>query len=788
MKLCPTCQRTHPNEIAFCPHDGTPLQANDTLPAGQVLDGRYEIKALLAETPGGQLYRAHDVRLDRHVALKIFRDELSREALRKQKALGQLRHPNVTKIYDLTNRYMVLEHIEGQTLDKVLRERGRFTPVEVAEALRPVADALNYALSLGITCEFLTLADITIQRAKNNPTHIILLPLIFNRRSTWSGASGASYALRLKKQNVAPYVAPELWHEDTSPEDNGENGRALVYSLGVIAYELLSGRKPDDASTPRDSRPEQAPQQPAPLTELAPDIPHIAARVVERALAREAKDRPATVREFVSEFQDALGMKKATIESFPMARGAMEVDEEKPVLRLPTDRATRSPAPEPKSHDDPAHPADATVADKPIYLDENVQFTVYQPETIAPARWYTLLAFAHLSKRRPDAPPGEPEPLAEVKRIAARVLEDQPSEYDTVKQNSLHAVPRAGEITFVPEAAGCEFNPPSQSFSWQKSVHKVEFELRASPTLDGQVMRGRLTVFLGSLILADVPLAIRVDARATVEARPVPAVVTPYRKIFPSYSHQDRAVVEEIEQHVHALGDTYLRDVTQLRAGQDWQRWMRDAIREADVFQLFWSHNSMRSFYVRQEWEYALSLGRQNFVRPTYWEQPLPESPAENLPPTELRQLHFQHLRASTISYHPAPAAAQHAPATPERQEHTATAVAAQPAVNDVLCHACGTRNSAAKAFCENCGTMLSAGAQPSVGAAATSATDAGNVLDVFWEKRERAAEHIGMTPYQQSLPLTAPKGRPLLLVGILMVLLFFIALAAGLYLLVSLL
>src|SRR5205085_1026990 len=119
-------------------------------------------------------------------------------------------------------------------------------------------------------------------------------------------------------------------------------------------------------------------------------------------------------------------------------------------------------------------------------------------------------------------------------------------------------------------------------------------------------------------------------------------------KIFASYSHRDREIVEQIEHHIQALGDKYLRDVTELRSGQDWQRWMKDAISEADVFQLFWSHNAMRSAYVREEWEYALAL-----ARPIYWETPLPESPTENLPPEELRRLHFQHLRPS-MSTHPA--------------------------------------------------------------------------------------------------------------------------------------
>ena len=72
---------------------------------------------------------------------------------------------------------------------------------------------------------------------------------------------------------------------------------------------------------------------------------------------------------------------------------------------------------------------------------------------------------------------------------------------------------------------------------------------------------------------------------------------------------------------------------------------MKDAIYQANIFQLFWSRNSMRSENVRAEWEYALSLGRAHFIRPTYWETPLPQSQEEGLPPEALRSLHFQHVR-----------------------------------------------------------------------------------------------------------------------------------------------
>jgi hypothetical protein len=87
-----------------------------------------------------------------------------------------------------------------------------------------------------------------------------------------------------------------------------------------------------------------------------------------------------------------------------------------------------------------------------------------------------------------------------------------------------------------------------------------------------------------------------------------------------------------------------------LRAGEVWDERLMQMIEEADVFQLFWSRHAMESPYVHREYEHALSLNRPNFVRPTYWEDPLPSDPARNLPPEILLRLHFQRIGPFLLS------------------------------------------------------------------------------------------------------------------------------------------
>jgi hypothetical protein len=284
----------------------------------------------------------------------------------------------------------------------------------------------------------------------------------------------------------------------------------------------------------------------------------------------------------------------------------------------------------------------------PPPVGDNVQFTVYRPRAVVPDRWYTLIAFAHLAAKRREAPAEEPDPIEEVTRQAVRVLgEREASTHHRITQDALQAVPREETLTFVPNVPGVEFNPPLRTFRWSEEVHREEFRLRAGPDLVGQTARGRLSVFLGDILLAEVSLAIPIDPPAETPGDDAPTETEHarrYRKIFASYSHRDLHVVEQIERLAWALGDEYLRDWKHLRAGEMWDERLLQMIEEADVFQLFWSRHAMQSPYVQREYEHALSLNRPNFVRPTYWEDPLPSDPSRNLPPETLLRLYFQRI------------------------------------------------------------------------------------------------------------------------------------------------
>jgi hypothetical protein len=271
--------------------------------------------------------------------------------------------------------------------------------------------------------------------------------------------------------------------------------------------------------------------------------------------------------------------------------------------------------------------------------DEDVRFTVYRPQAVAPRIWASLLVFAH--KTDLVEQPGQPplDPVEQVEAIARAHFGDTPVK--TAGEDARRGISRGARLRITAELPGLMCNPASAEFDWWEPVHHVVFRVMAGPELVGSVVRGAVRIWCGPLIIGEVSVAIRVAASLPEAPGAVADSAPRYRKIFPSYSHADAAIVDGFAEVVRTFGDQYLRDVVAIRAGERWRERLPELIAEADVFQLFWSSNSMRSPYCQEEWEHALSLRRPLFVRPFYWEDPRPEDRASGLPPVALDALEF---------------------------------------------------------------------------------------------------------------------------------------------------
>jgi hypothetical protein len=180
-----------------------------------------------------------------------------------------------------------------------------------------------------------------------------------------------------------------------------------------------------------------------------------------------------------------------------------------------------------------------------------------------------------------------------------------------------------------------------------KDWHRVEFEVQTEPDADSSAqesaIHGRIAFYLGPILIGEAQICAYITDETDAGQRDAGAELVstgPYRRIFVSYSHADAKIVDALEVAYKALGDTYLRDVHTLRAGDSWNPALVRLIENAEIFQLCWSTAAKASEYVRREWVHALNQSRAYaFIRPTYWELPMPE------PPAELKGIHFDYLQ-----------------------------------------------------------------------------------------------------------------------------------------------
>jgi hypothetical protein len=203
-------------------------------------------------------------------------------------------------------------------------------------------------------------------------------------------------------------------------------------------------------------------------------------------------------------------------------------------------------------------------------------------------------------------------------------------------------------ITVVPEGTDLEFDPPALTLKW--NAPWLRFAFAFTPKDTGAVSRSSIRV---SISVADIEVAsitCPLTAWSFLSSHEITRASTvPYQKIFVSYSHKDLDVVSAYRLAQDALGNDLFIDTYSLRSGDDWRSALRKGMDEAEIMQLFWSENSARSRYVREEWEYAMefrcpSTRCAGFVRPVYWTNPMP------VPPEQLRHLHFRFVALTRTS------------------------------------------------------------------------------------------------------------------------------------------
>src|SRR5262245_61066897 len=241
MKHCTLCKTKYEDSVSFCRVDGEVLEDDPSSMVGTVLDGQYQMETLLGKGGMGAVYSARHILLGDRVAIKVLPPEVRNNAewLRRFRREGQaarrFRHPNAVTVYDLRTAadgtiYMVMEYVEGHTLDAEMKKRGCFSAAEAFEILNPIMSVLDTAHSMGVVHRDLKPENIMIGNPSGNGGPIIkLLDLGIAKMREMAGAESAgTTALTMAGQVLGTpyYMSPEQWGEIPRDQIMEIDGRA----------------------------------------------------------------------------------------------------------------------------------------------------------------------------------------------------------------------------------------------------------------------------------------------------------------------------------------------------------------------------------------------------------------------------------------------------------------------------------------------------------------------------------------------------------------------------------
>jgi eukaryotic-like serine/threonine-protein kinase len=301
------------------------------LPAGTML-GPYRIVAAIGAGGMGEVYRAHDTRLGRDVAVKVLSRSLTHDpdSLRRfeqeARAAGMLNHPNILAIYDIgtegEQRYIVSELLEGESLRARLRDNGAIPPRKAADYASQLARGLAAAHERGIIHRDLKPENVFLTRDGHVKILDFGLVKLMAPRVPGGNASADEHAPTLPTTPTEPgrllgtvgYMAPE------QVRGNPGDHRSDIFSFGAILYEMLSGRQAFRAESPIETLNAILKDDPPDFFELNLRVPSVLDRIARHCLEKNPDERFQSARDLAFDLGALSGLTSQTITS-PRLRG-----------------------------------------------------------------------------------------------------------------------------------------------------------------------------------------------------------------------------------------------------------------------------------------------------------------------------------------------------------------------------------------------------------------------------------------------------------------------------------
>ena len=266
-----------------------------------VIAGRYRIEGRLGVGGMSTVHLAFDNRLERYVALKLLAEHLAddptfvsrfrREAL----AAARLVHPNIVQVFDFGfdsghhQHFIVMEHVSGNSCAELLRDHGHLDVAQAIDIVTQACRGLDYAHRNGVVHRDVKPGNLLV-----SDTDVVkLADFGIARAVDQSSITQVGSVL-----GTAAYLSPEQARGDEA------GPQADLYSLGVVTYQLISGRLPYEAASLSELALKQQRESPIPLDELNPDVPPTLAQAVALSLAIDQRDRPQDATELAETLRD----------------------------------------------------------------------------------------------------------------------------------------------------------------------------------------------------------------------------------------------------------------------------------------------------------------------------------------------------------------------------------------------------------------------------------------------------------------------------------------------------
>lgn len=308
---------------------------------GQRLE-KYQIEAQLGQGGMGAVYRARDVNLRRLVAMKVMHVHLARQPefqqrfLQEAQAAARLDHPGIVKIFDFGRRgdllYMVMEYVNGGSLGGYLRNLYKQNKVvalqEMLLLLAQVAEALGYAHRQGVVHRDVKPDNILLKRSDvgeqpGGQAGLLALRAVVTDFGLAKLLEGGLQTATNTFMGTLPYMSPEQALSNRSLD-----GRSDIYSLGVILYELSTGRLPFNIRTPTEAVRVHLQESPPPPQSVKPDLPAPIAAIIERAMAKEPEQRFQSGEQMAGAIRSAAaGLTAADVTRFAPAQTVLSLQQ-----------------------------------------------------------------------------------------------------------------------------------------------------------------------------------------------------------------------------------------------------------------------------------------------------------------------------------------------------------------------------------------------------------------------------------------------------------------------------